>query len=131
MNLTTRLTIAWAVLFAIVHGYWAAGGTAGMNGEPADELGAQLYIGVIALIGLAGAGVAYGLWRGPCRRSLVRIARLGGAALLLGVVVGTARWIADGSLDGDGAAGVITTLYFLAGGALFMRLSQTTRVSPC
>jgi hypothetical protein len=36
MNLLSRLTIAWAVLFAIVHFYWAAGGSAGMNGEPAD-----------------------------------------------------------------------------------------------
>jgi hypothetical protein len=131
MNLMTRLTIAWAVLFAIVHGYWAAGGEAGMNGEPADSLGAQLYIGVIALIGLAGAGVAYGLWREPGRRALVRITRLGGAALLLGVAVGTTRWIADGGVGSDGAAGVITTLYFLAGGALFVRLSRPARVSPC
>ncbi len=95
MNLLSRLTIAWAVLFAIVHFYWAAGGSAGMNGEPAEELGAQLYIGVIALVGLASGVIAYGLSRDPGRRLLVRLARLGGAALLLGVAVGTARWIAD------------------------------------
>ena len=131
MNLLSRLTIAWAVLFAIVHFYWAAGGSAGMNGEPAEELGAQLYIGVIALVGLASGVIAYGLSRDPGRRLLVRLARLGGAALLLGVAVGTARWIADAGLGGDGAAGVVTTLYFLVGGALFLTLSRTARVSSC
>ena len=131
MNLLSRLTIAWAVLFAIVHFYWAAGGSAGTNGEPTEELGAQLYIGVIALVGLASGAIAYGLARDPGRRLLVRLARLGGAALLLGVAVGTTRWIAEGGLDGDGAAGVVTTLYFLVGGALFLTLSRPARVSSC
>jgi hypothetical protein len=37
-----RVTTVWGVLFAIVHTYWAAGGAAGMDGEPADTLAAQL-----------------------------------------------------------------------------------------
>ena len=82
-----------------------------MNGEPADEVGAQLYIGCIAVIGLAAAVVAH--------RNHVRLARIGGAALLVGVAAGTMRWLADGSLGDDGAGGVVITLYFLLGGVLF------------
>jgi hypothetical protein len=121
-----RLTVAWGVVFALVHGYWAAGGAAGMNGDPADTPAAQAYIGVVTLIGLAGAGVAYGLLdarRGTVvRRRLALLARASRVALLLGVAFGTARWIADGSLHGDGAAGVATTVYFLIGGVLFLML---------
>ena len=120
-----HLTAAWGVLFAIVHVYWAAGGAAGMNGEPADTLGAQLYIAFIAVLGLAGAGVAFGLARGP-RPALTLLARIGGAALLLGVAVGTGRWLSQWSLEGDGAAGVVTTLYFLFGGVMFLKLSRLT-----
>lgn len=124
MNLTrvARLTTAWGVIFAVVHVYWAAGGAAGTNGDPADTAGAQGYIAFIAALGLAGARVAAGLARGPRRRTLVLLARAGGAALLLGVVAGTGRWLADWSLDGDGAAGIAITLYFLLGGLLFSAL---------
>jgi len=94
-----------------------------MNGEPADTAGAQAYIGLIAVIGLLGAAVAYGLAPGSRslleRRRLVLLARVGGGALLAGVVIGVSRWLADGSLNGDGAGGIITTTYFLLGGLLF------------
>jgi hypothetical protein len=40
------------------------------------------------------------------------------------VAVGAGRWVADGSLTGDGVAGVATTLYFLAGGVLFSVLGR-------
>jgi hypothetical protein len=67
--------------------------------------------------------VAHGLAPGSRSRlgrtSLIRLARVGGSVLLAGVVLGVGRWLADGSLDGDGASGVITTAYFLLGGALF------------
>jgi hypothetical protein len=122
----SHLTAAWGLLFAAVHTYWAAGGAAGMNGEPADTLGAQLYIGLIALIGLASAGVALGLAERP-HRILTRLARIGGAALLLGVAVGTGRWLVNWSLQGDGVAGVVTTLYFLLGGILFLALARSGR----
>jgi len=112
-----HLTAAWGALFAVVHVYWAAGGAAGMNGKPADALAAQLYIAFIAVLGLAGAAVAFGLARGP-HPALARLAQVGGAALLLGVAVGTGRWLAQWSLEGDGAAGVVTTLYFLFGGVI-------------
>ena len=108
----TRITVAWSLVFAIIHFYWAAGGPLGMNGEPADEVGAQLYIGFIAVIGLAAAVVAH--------RGHVRLARIGGAALLVGVAAGTVRW-----LDGRRRrrrrrrAASIITLYFLLGGVLF------------
>jgi hypothetical protein len=46
------------------------------------------------------------------RRRLVLLARAGGTALLAGVVVGVVRWLAGGGLEDDGAAGVITTVYF-------------------
>jgi hypothetical protein len=117
-RLLARATFAWGVLFALVHAYWAAGGAAGMNGDPADTLGAQLYIAFIALVGLAGAGVARAIADQP-HPAFIRLARLGGAVLLLGVAIGTGRWLSQGSLEGDGAAGVATTLYFLLGGVLF------------
>ena len=37
---------------------------------------------------------------------------------------GAGRWLADGSLNGDGAAGVATTLDFLLGGVLFSALAR-------
>jgi hypothetical protein len=115
-----RVTTVWGVLFAIVHTYWAAGGAAGMDGEPADTLGAQLYIGFIAVLGLAGAAVAHGLDRDACRRALILLARGGGVVLLLGVLFGTLRWVGDG--ETDGAGGFVITLYFLLGGMLFSML---------
>jgi hypothetical protein len=124
--LVARLTGAWCVLFAVVHFYWAAGGEAGMGGEPAETTGAQLYIAMIAGLGLVGARVAAGFWRDPILPAEVILARVGGSVLLVGVGVGCARWLADGSLNGDGAAGVATTLYFLLGGALFALLGWRT-----
>ena len=126
-DLVARVTVAWAVLFAVVHAYWAAGGTAGMNGDPADTAGVQAYIAFITVLGLLGGAVAHGLAtsRSPLpRRTLVILARLGGAALLAGVVAGTMRWIADGGIGDDGAAGVVTTAYFLLGGVLYSALGR-------
>jgi hypothetical protein len=117
-----HLTAAWGILFAVLHAYWAAGGEAGMHGEPADTPGAQAYIGFIALVGLLGAGVARAAVDHP-HPAFTRLARLGGAALLLGVAIGTGRWLAHWSLGGDGAAGVAITLYFLLGGILFSVLA--------
>jgi hypothetical protein len=115
-------TAAWGLVFAIVHAYWAAGGGAGMSGDSADTAGAQAYIGFIALLGIAGAWVAMHLALGGGGRAPVLLARAGGAALLVGVAVGGGRWLADGSLGGDGAEGVAITLYFLLGGILFSLL---------
>jgi hypothetical protein len=119
---TANLTAAWGVVFAIVHAYWATGGEAGMNGDPADTTAAQLYIAFIAALGLAGAAVARGIARGHRAPALVLLARTGGVALLLGVLVGAGRWLADWSLDGDGAAGIAITVYFLLGAFLFSSL---------
>jgi hypothetical protein len=118
-----RATVGWGVVFALVHFYWAAGGELGMNGEAADTLAAQVYIAVIAVLGLAGAAVARGLVRRRSRM-LVLLARAGGAALLIGVAVGVGRWAVAGGLEDDGAAGVVTTLYFLLGGVLFWSLGR-------
>ena len=123
-----HVTAAWGVVFAVVHAYWAVGGEAWMNGDAADTPAAQIYIGFIAVLGLAGAAVAHGLAHGwgarLGRRKLILLARAGAIALALGVAMGTGRWIAEGGLDGDGAAGVITTLYFLLGAALFATLAR-------
>jgi hypothetical protein len=124
-----QLATVWGVIFAVVHAYWAAGGAASTNGDPADTPGAQGYIAFIAALGLAGAAVAGGLARGSRSRTLIMLARVGGAALLLGVVFGAGRWLADWSLDGDGAAGVVITLYFLLGGLLFSALGWRGRAS--
>jgi hypothetical protein len=128
MQRLRQITIAWSALFAVVHIYWAAGGAAGMNGEPADTTGAQGYIAFIALLGILGGAVAFALDARPGDRRLILLARVGGAALLAGVVVGAGRWLADGGLDGDGAAGIATTLYFLLGGVLFTALAR--RAAP-
>ena len=86
------------MIFAVVHAYWAAGGEAGMRGDPADSPAAQIYIGAIAALGLVGAALAYGLddrrRTARCSRTLTLLARAGGAVLLLGVAFGTGRWLA-------------------------------------
>ena len=92
----------------------------------ADEpdLAAGAYIAFIAVLGLGGAAVAYGFLSGRRSRRLLLLARLGAAALLLGVVVGIGRWIAEGSLGGDGAGGIVITAYFLLGGVLYAQLAR-------
>jgi hypothetical protein len=108
MTRIRKITAAWAVLFAIVHAYWSA---------TADSTGDQVYIGFITVLGLVGAWVAV--------HGHVLLARLGGAALLAGVAVGTGRWLADWSLNGDGVEGVAITVYFLVGGLLYLVLART------
>ncbi|MFN8112616.1 MAG: hypothetical protein U0R51_05395 [Solirubrobacterales bacterium] len=119
------LTVAWGSIFAAVHAYWALGGDAALN-ETADSVAASLYIGFVALLGVAGAAVARGLDRpwgerfGIARLRLT--ARTGGAMLATGVVIGTVRWIVDGSLGDHAAAGIAITSYFLLGAILFLAL---------
>lgn len=124
-------TAVWAALFAVVHAYWASGGEIGTKGGAAGTPAAQAYIAAIALLGVIGAAIAYRLAHGPRTRRhrapLTLLARVGGAALLLGVGVGTGRWLASWSLDGDGATGIVITLYFLLGGVLFSMLGWQTR----
>jgi hypothetical protein len=120
-------TVAWGLLFAGFHFYWAAGGGAGMDEGP-TTLAESVYIAFVAVLGLAGVAVAHGLYQ-PWgarigRLRLRRTALLGGLALLAGVVIGVGRWIAAGSLEGDGAAGIVITAYFLLGGALFTALGS-------
>jgi hypothetical protein len=118
------VTAVWGIVFAGFHFYWAAGGGAAYEGTP--SLGESLYIAFIAVLGLAGAAVAHGLYQ-PWGtrvggRALRMLARFGGVILLLGVAFGVGRWIADGSLGDDGANGVAITAYFLLGGLLFSAL---------
>ena len=128
------VTVAWGVLFAASHFYWAAGGGTGIE-EGALTLGESLYIAFVAVLGLTGAAVAHGLYQ-PWgarvgRRRLELVARLGGVALLLGVAVGVGRWITAGSLEGDGVSGIVITAYFLLGGALFVLLGWTRKAGEC
>jgi hypothetical protein len=96
-----RLVVAWSLLFAAVNIYWAAGGTALGNGGSSSG-GEQAYVGFIAAIGLVGAAVGHGLGHDrdarPGLRGLVLLARAGGAALLLGVLLGVGRWVGDGGI---------------------------------
>jgi hypothetical protein len=119
------ITAIWGVVFAVVHVYWAAGGDAGMTDDVSGP-GAAAYVALIAVLGLLGAAVALGLdrpWGALVgRRRLRRLSRAGGIALLVGVAVGTGRWLAAGSLGDDGANGVAITAYFLLGAALFAAL---------
>ena len=95
------------MLFAVVHVYWAAGGAAGMNGEPADTLAAQLYIAFTAISGWRGARRLRARPRPAPALTLLDLD--GGAALLLARRRQRPR-LAQWSLEGDGAAGVVTTL---------------------
>ena len=129
-NLTYRyLSVAatvWGIGFALAHLYWAAGGDGAISGDGNLSLGASLYIALIAVLGLLSAAVARGLDRPwGARLGLRRLRALAcsaGIALGIGVAVGVGRWIADGSLGGDGVGGVVITAYFLLGAALFAAL---------
>jgi hypothetical protein len=127
------LTAVWGIVFAGFHLYWAAGGT--IAHDPGGQsLADSLYIGFIAMLGLAGAAVAHGMnqsWGARIGSHRLRgLARLGGIFLILGVAVGVGRWITDGSLGHDGADGVAITAYFLLGGVLFSALGWLGNVSP-
>jgi hypothetical protein len=126
------LAAVWGIVFAGFHFYWAAGGTLAHD-PSAQSLADSLYIGFIAVLGLAGAAVAHGLyqpWGGRTgRRRLRMLARLAGALLFLGVVVGVGRWITEGSVGDDGADGVVITAYFLLGAQLFSALGWLGDVS--
>jgi hypothetical protein len=118
-------TAVWGIVFAAVHVYWAADGTIGQD-PTGYGLFDSLYIGFIALIGLASSAVALGLSR-PFgarvgRNRLRLLARVGGTMLSLGVVIGVAGWIAQASIGDDGLSGVVITAYFLLGGVLFVAL---------
>lgn len=126
LPLVARVTVAWGVLFAVVHFYWAAGGTVAMDNGGATDAAAQAYIGFIATVGLLSAAVAHGFahdWDARLgRRRLTLLARVGGAVLLLGVLGGVGRWLGDGGIGDDGVSGVVITAYFLLGGMLFSML---------
>lgn len=130
-GLLLRITVAWALLFGLVHAYWAAGGSLGMD-EPATDPAAQAYIAVIALIGFASAGIALGLvrpWGERLGRGRLRLlACVGSIALALGVTFNAIAWIADSSqLSEDGASGIAVWTYFLAGSVCFGLLARRAR----
>lgn len=128
LPLIANITVAWAVLFAVVHAYWAAGGSGLGAGHPANSAGAQVYIAFVAMLGLVGAAVAWARASASHahQRAAALLARAAGAALLLGVLVGTVRWLTGDRLD---ASGTVITLYFLIGGVLFSMLGRTDRAA--
>ena len=125
LPLVARLTVAWGVLFAAVHFYWAAGGTV-LGNSGGSDAAAKAYIGFIAAIGLVSAAVGHGFvhaWGARLgRQRLTLVARAGGAVLVLGVLGGVGRWLGDGGIGNDGVDGVVITAYFLLGGVLFSTL---------
>jgi hypothetical protein len=120
------ITALWGIVFAGVHFYWAAGGTLA-NDPDTQNIAESFYIAFIAVLGLTGAAVARGLyepWGARIgRRRLLLLARLGGILLFLGVLAGVSRWLADGSIGDDGAAGLVITTYFLLGALLFSAIA--------
>jgi hypothetical protein len=117
---------AWGALFAAVHFYWAAGGTAIVTGDESGGAGgwAAAYIAFIAVLGLVAGVVGLALGREApspvSRRTLVRVARLGAALLLFGVAIAAVRLAAgtDDDWSRDPVATATITLYFLLGGVL-------------
>ena len=104
------VTAFWGIVFAGFHFYWAAGGSTAMD-ERALTLGESLYIAFIAVLGLAGAAVAHGLYQ-PW-----------------GARIGHRRLRTLARLGDDGADGVVITAYFLLGGLLFSALGWHDRWS--
>ena len=66
---------AWSVTFLVPHVYWAAGGTAGLDGEPVDGVLAAVNAAAIVL-SVASAALALALvqrWGGSLLRRVLSI----------------------------------------------------------
>ena len=112
---------AWGGVFAAVHFYRAAGGTALNNGGPVDG-GAAAYIAFIAVLGgLVGLAIARAATRRIPRRPLLLLTRVGATLLLFGVAIAAIRLAAgtDDSWTEHPMSTAAITLYFLAGGVLY------------
>lgn len=123
---------AWALLFAGIHVYWLAGGTAGLPGGRSIHGNTPLLvIDVIAIpLCLAAAGLALALtrtWSPRYRRILLWLAAATSALLVVHAVPVVPDWImlAAGHASVAGLDPMVrfsTLLYepfFLAGGLLF------------
>ena len=119
---------AWAFLFAIAHFYWALGGCAGFPVEACEAglsntwfLAYDLDAGVLCVLGAVIALALVRPWgRMIPRRTLLVLAWIGGAALLLRGVVGLVQDVLI--VVGPGNGWYPTMLYdpwFLVGGVLF------------
>lgn len=119
---------AWAFLFAIAHFYWALGGCAGFPVEACEAglsntwfLAYDLVAGVLCVLGAVIALALVRPWgRMISHRTLLILAWIGGAALLLRGVVGLVQDVLI--LAGPGNGWYPTMLYdpwFLVGGVLF------------
>ena len=93
---------AWSVVFLIPHLYWAAGGTAGLDGQPVDGALAVVNYAAIALTALA-AALALALVR-PWGTSLPRRLLVAGA------------WTAGVLLSLRGGVGLVQDLVVAVGG---------------
>lgn len=135
---------AWAVLFALVHVYWLAGGRAGLPaGQSLFDNVPLLVVDVAAIpLSLAGAVLALALvrpWGARISRRWLSVGVWGTAGLLLVHALPTVPdWV--GLAAGTEAAGdlgaderFITLLYepwFFAGGVLFVLAGLAFRGSP-
>jgi len=128
---------AWGGIFAAVHFYWAAGGTAASAG-PATEAAdgwVAAYIAFIALLGIAGGTVGLAIARngvlGVPRRVLFLLTRTGATVLLIGVGIAAIR-VAAGTDEGwqeSPTATAAITVYFLVGGLLYALAARALRRS--
>jgi hypothetical protein len=130
--------VAWAAIFAAVHFYWAAGGTAVSTGAAGGAAGGWVaaYIAFIAVLGIAGGAVGLAIARDGAprvpRRVLLFLARAGATLLLIGVGIAAMR-AAAGTDEGwteSPAATAAITLYFLAGGLLYALAARAMRRAP-
>ncbi len=118
--------VAWGLLFAAIHAYWAVGGTVGLEGERVT--GALLVIDLIAVplcllaAATAGAAVRPSLWPAP-------FWMLRAAAWAAGIVLGL-RGLMGIAQTALGQAGdvpwavVAADPFFLLGGLLFGTIAR-------
>ena len=123
---------AWGGVFAAVHFYWAAGGTA-LSFSGSLDAGSAAYIAFIAVLGviggLVGVAIARAATRRIPRRPLLLLTRVGATLLLFGVAIAAIRLAAgtDNSWTEHPSSTAAITLYFLAGGVLYARAARAVQ----
>ncbi|WP_299952516.1 DUF3995 domain-containing protein [uncultured Modestobacter sp.] len=134
----------WAVAFAVLHVFWALGGSVGLASSAGDRLAAERPgwfvaggLWGVAVLLLVAAGLAVALARARRRRLLV----LAGAAvglLLLLRGVGIEVLLLSGAYDGNAAMSdaqrhwslVLWNPWFVLGGLAFLLAARRSTVPP-
>jgi hypothetical protein len=131
---SVRGAVAWGIVFAAIHAYWALGGTGGLEGERVT--GGLLVIDIVAIplcllaALIAVAAVRPGIWPAPAWTLSAGVVT---ASALLGLrgVAGLAQTALGDA--GDVPWGVAAAdPFFLLGGVLFgaVALRRARRLAP-